>query len=37
MHYNIILISKIVNKKPYIFALLNFKLCRRGDMYTTDL
>ena len=37
MHYNIILISKNVHKKPCIFALLNFKLCRRGDMYTTDL
>ena len=25
----------VVNKKPCIFALLNLKLCRRGNMYTT--
>ena len=23
--------------KPPFFVFLNFKLCRRGDMYTTDL
>ena len=23
--------------KPPYFVFLNFKLCRRGDMYTTDL
>ena len=37
MHYNIISISKIVHNKPSISGSLNFKLCRRGDMYTTDL
>ena len=37
MYYDIILISKNVHKKPFIFALLKFKLCRRRDMYTTDL
>ena len=26
-----------VHKKPCIFALLKFKLCRRGDMYTTNI
>ena len=37
MYYNINLISKIVCKKPTIFHPLNFKLCRRGVVYTTDL
>ena len=37
MHYNIISISKIVHNKSNISAPLKFKLCRRGDLYTTDL